>query len=72
MAHAELSINQKQTHRHGDRLVVAKGRRRKEWDGREFGVSRGKLLCLEWMSKEVLLSSTENYVQSPGTDHDGR
>ena len=38
----------------------------------EFGVSRCKLLHLEWINNEVLLYSTGNYVQSLGIDHDGR
>ena len=38
---------------------------------REFGVSRCKLLHLEWISKEALLYSTGNYIQSLGIDHDG-
>ena len=38
----------------------------------EFGVGRCKLLHLEWISKEVLLYSTGNYVQSLGIDQDGR
>ena len=38
----------------------------------EFGVSRCKLRHLEWISKEVLLYSTGNYIQSLGMNHDGR
>ena len=38
----------------------------------EFGVSRCKLLHVEWMSKEVLQYSIRNYIQSLGIDHDGR
>ena len=37
----------------------------------EFGVRRCKLLLSEWISSEVLLYSTENYVRSLGIDHDG-
>ena len=36
----------------------------------EFGVSRYKLLHLEWRNNKVLLYSTENYIQSPGIAHD--
>ena len=35
----------------------------------EFGVSRCKLLDLEWINK-VLLYSTGNYIQYPGIDHE--
>ena len=54
------------------RLVVAKG----EWGGSdmdlEFDISICKLLYLEWISNKILLYSTGNYIQSPGTDHDGK
>ena len=36
----------------------------------EFGVSGCKLLYLEWISNEVLLYSTGNYVQSLELEHD--
>ena len=52
--------------------MVVKG----EWGGSgmdgKFGVSRCKLIHLEWINNRVLLYSTGNYIQSPGTDHDGR
>ena len=38
----------------------------------EFGVSRSKLLHLEWISIEVLLYNTGNYMQSLGIEYDGR
>ena len=38
----------------------------------EFGVGRCKLLHLEWISNEVLLYSTANYIQSLIIDHEGR
>ena len=53
-----------------NRLVVAKG----EWGGSgmdwEFEVSRCKLLklYLKWISNEVLLHITGNYIQSLGID----
>ena len=52
--------------------MVAKGeggRRGMDW---EFGFSRCKLLHLEWISNEVLLYSTGNYIQSLGIDRDGK
>ena len=55
-----------------NRFVVAKGEgERSEMDG-EFGVSICKLLHLEWISNEVLLYSSGNYIQYLGIDHDGR
>ena len=38
----------------------------------EIGISRCKLLHLEWMSNDVLLYSTGNYIQSLLMEHDGR
>ena len=40
-----------------------------EW---EFGVSRCKLIHLEWLSNDVLLYGAGNYIQSPGIDYDGK
>ena len=37
----------------------------------EFGVRRGKLLPLEWISSEIGLHSTGNYIQSLAMEHDG-
>ena len=54
-----------------NRLVVAKGNGvggRMEW---EVGVSRCKLLYTEWINK-VLLYSTENYIQNPMINHNGK
>jgi len=38
----------------------------------EFGVSMYHLLRLEWMSNELLLYSTGNYIQPLGIEPDGR
>ena len=45
------------------------GRSGMDW---EFGVSRYKLLHLEWISSEILLFSTGNCVQSLEIDRDGK
>ena len=52
--------------------MVAKGDRGGSEMDREFGVSRCKLLHVEWISNETLLHSTGNAIQSLGIDHDGR
>ena len=36
----------------------------------ELGVNRYQLLPLEWISNEILLCSTGNYVQSLMMEHD--
>ena len=38
----------------------------------EFGVSRCKLLHIEWMGNKVLLDSTGNYIQYPGINCNGK
>ena len=65
----EPSTKQKTDSDTENRPVVAKeeeGGRGMDW---EFGVSRCKLLHLEWVNNKVLLCSTRNYIQSPDLDH---
>ena len=38
----------------------------------EFGVSRCKLLYIEWINSEVLLYCTGNYIQCPVINHSGK
>ena len=40
-----------------------------EW---EFGVSRYKLLYIEWIHNKVLLYSTENYIPYTVINHNGK
>ena len=51
MAHMNLSISQKQIHRHREQTCgwQGEGGRGMDW---EFGVSRCKLLHLEWISNK--------------------
>ena len=51
------------------RLVVAKEGEGVGWNW-EFGVSRCKLLRLEWISIALLLYSTGNCIQSLAMEHD--
>ena len=43
--------------------------RGKDW---EFGISRCKLLYIEWINNKVLLYSTGNYIQYPVINHNGK
>ena len=52
------------------RLVIAKGERGGSGMDWEFGVNRCKLLPLEWISNEILLYSTGNYIWSLMMEHD--
>ena len=53
-------------------LLCKNGLLPRGWRGVEFGLSRCKLLHLEWEGSEVLLYSTGNYYQSLGVEPDGR
>ena len=50
--------------------MVAKGEG--SWGGMEWevGVSRCKLVLVEWINNKVLLYSTGNYIQYPVINHD--
>ena len=43
--------------------------RGKDW---EFRISRCKLLYIGWINNNVLLYSTENYIQYPVINHNGK
>ena len=52
--------------------MVAKGEKFEggmEW---EVGISRCKLLYIEWIHNKVLLYSTENCIQYPKINHNGK
>ena len=55
-----------------NKLVVTEGDRGGSGMNWEYGVGRGKLSHLEWISIEVILCSTGNYIQSLGINQDGR
>ena len=56
----QMNLSKKQTHRHREQTCGCQG-----WGGGsmdwEFGVSRCKLLHIEWMDNKVLLYSPGNY-----------
>ena len=72
MAQMNLSTEQKQTQRHGEQTWGCQGEGTGREMDREFGVSRCKFLHLEWISNEVLLYSSGNYIRGLEMDHDGR
>ena len=49
-----LSTEKKQTHAHGGQTIAKAGRGGSGMDW-EFGVSRSKVLHLEWIKNEILL-----------------
>ena len=65
-----LSTKSKQSHRDTEQTCACQGGGGGSGVDGEFGVI--KLLDLEWISNEVLLYSTGNYIQCFGIAHDGR
>ena len=67
-----VSMKQKQTHRYREQTC---GLQEEEVGGGmewEAGISRWKLLYIDWMNNKVLLYSTENYIQYPLINHKGK
>ena len=58
--------------RHREETSGCQGGRGGSGMDKEFGVGRCKLLHLQWISNEVLLYSTGNYIQFFEIDHNGR
>ena len=67
-----LSVKQKQNHGHREQIGGCQGGG--DWGGMkwEVGVSRCKLLYIEWINNKVLLYSTENYIQYLMINHNGK
>ena len=66
-----LSMKQKQNQGHREQARGCQGTgggKGKYW---EFGISRCKLVYIEWINKKALLQSTGNYIQSPVINHNG-
>ena len=71
MAQMNLTSEKKHSHRHEEQTCgcqQGRGGSGMDW---EFGVSRCKLLPLEWVSNEILLYSTGKYIQSLVMEYDG-
>ena len=61
-----LSMKQKQTHRNGKQIC---GCQEEEEMGREFGISRCKLLYIGWINNKVQQHNTENYIKYTVMNH---
>ena len=69
MTQMNLSMTQNKIRDIENRLVIAKvegGGRGKTW---KFGISRCKLVYIEWINNKLLLYSTGNYIQYPMMSH---
>ena len=67
-----LSMKQKQSHRHREQTCGCQGGCSGGGMDREFGISRGKLVYIEWINNKVLLYSTGNYIQYLVINYNGR
>ena len=72
MTQVNLSMKQKQTHRKREQTCDCQGSRVRRRMDREGGVSRFKLLHMEVINNKVLLYSTENYIQYPMINNNGK
>ena len=65
-----VSAKQKRTHGHREQICGAKGGGGRSGTDWEFGISRCKLLHLEWISSEVLLYGIGHKIQSLVIEND--
>ena len=70
--HRTYPLNRNRLTNTENRLGVAEGEGEGSRMDGEFGVSRCKLLHVEWMDHKVLQYFTGNCVQSLNRDHDGK
>ena len=61
-----------QTHRHREQTRGCQGGRGGGGMECKFGISRYKLLYIEWINNKVLLYSTGNCIQYPVINHNGK
>ena len=64
------TFHRKENHGHGEQICDCQGGGEGNGTDWELGVNRCRLLPLEWISDEILLCSTGNYVWSLMTEHD--
>ena len=71
MTQTNITMKQKQTHRHREQTCVCLGEhgRGKDW---ELGISLCKLLLIEWINNKVPMHSTGTYIQYPVINHNGK
>ena len=72
MTQVNLPTEQKQTHRQREQICGCQGGGGGRGMEEEVRVSRCKLLYTERINNEVLLYSTENYIQRPMINHIGK
>ena len=66
-----MNLPMKQTHLE-NRFLVAKREGSGGGMNWEFGISRCKLLYIDWINNKFLLYNTGNYIQYPAINHNGK
>ena len=72
MAQMNLSIKQKETHRHREQTCDCQGGEGVGRDGIRVWVSRCKLKYTKWINKALLYSTRNYYIQYPVINHNGK
>ena len=72
LGHVQVKPRSRRRPGYIEHTVVAKGEGVGGGMEREVGVSRCKLLYIEWINNKVLLYSTRNYIQYPVINHNGK
>ena len=65
-------MKQKRIHKHREKTCGCQGEGEGEGVEWEVGVSRCKLLYIEWINNKVLLYGTGNYIQYPVINRNGK
>ena len=72
MTQMNISTKHNQTHRHREQTRGCQEGRVRGGEDWEFGISRCKLLYIDWINNKVLLYSTGNYSQYSVINHNGK
>ena len=72
MAQMNLSTKHKQTHGHREQMGGCQGGGGRGGREGEVGISRCKLLYIDWINNRVLPYITVNYSQYPKINHNGK
>ena len=70
----EMNLSTKQTPGHREQTEGCQGGGEELGGGMEWevGISRSKLLYIEWINNQALLYSTKSYIQHPMINHNGK
>ena len=67
-----ISMKQKETHRHREQMCGCQGEGGWQREGLGVGISRRKLVYIGWINYKVLLYITGNYIQYAVINQNGK